>query len=105
MNVTGEDFKGEKGLVMPDYIYSYDIELPADVIPRPHDDEVDCFYSMSVEELKAALLRGEFKPDSAAILVHFLIIHGIVTAENEKDYVEINMRLHRMLPFRTRYVR
>ncbi|OIW22429.1 hypothetical protein CONLIGDRAFT_650596 [Coniochaeta ligniaria NRRL 30616] len=102
MSVTGEDFKGEKGLVVPDYIYVYDIELPLEITPRPHDDEVDGFYCMSIAELQAALLRKEFKPDSAAVLIHFLIVHGYLTAENERDYVEINMRLHRMLPFKTR---
>jgi len=102
MNITGEGFKGEKGLVVPDCIYVYDIELPRDVVPRPHDDEVDSFYCMSVEDIQAALLRKEFKPDSAAVLIHFLIRHGILTAESERDYVEINMRLHRMLPFKSR---
>jgi 8-oxo-dGTP pyrophosphatase MutT (NUDIX family) len=102
MSVTGQDFKGEKGLVVPDYIYVYDIELPHDIVPRPHDDEVEAFYCMSIEELQAAVLRNEFKPDSAAVLIHFMITHGYLTAENEPDYVEINMRLHRMLPFRTR---
>lgn len=101
MNVTGDDFPGEKGLVTPDFIYVYDLELPQDVIPRPHDDEVSSFTLMSVEELKSALLREEFKPDSAAVLVEFLIRHGIITPENEPDFVEINMRLHRRLPFRT----
>ncbi|KAK3319976.1 NUDIX hydrolase domain-like protein [Cercophora scortea] len=102
MNTTGNDFKGEKGLVVPDYIYVYDIELPRGVIPRPHDDEVEGFYCLSVPELQAALLNKEFKTDSAAVLVYFLIVHGFITAENEPDYVEINMRLHRMLPFRTK---
>lgn len=102
MSITGADFKGEKGLVVPDYIYVYDIELPPDVVPRPHDDEVEAFYCMTIEELRAAMLRREFKPDSAAVLVQFLTTHGYLTAENEPDYVEISMRLHRMLPFRTR---
>lgn len=102
MSVTGEGFKGEQGLVVPDYIYVYDIEIPQEITPRPHDDEVDSFYCMSIAELQAALLRKEFKPDSAAVLIHFLIVHGHLTAENEPDYVEINMRLHRMLPFKTR---
>jgi 8-oxo-dGTP pyrophosphatase MutT (NUDIX family) len=102
MSATGSDFKGEKGLVVPDYIYVYDIELASDVLPRPFDDEVEGFYCMTIDELQAALLRREFKPDSAAVLVHFLVTHGYLTAENEPDYVEINMRLHRMLPFRTR---
>jgi hypothetical protein len=101
MNVTGKDFPGEQGLVTPDYVYVYDIELPENVVPKPHDDEVSSFTLMSVEELQAALLRKEFKPDSAAVLVDFLIRHGIITPENEPDFVEISMRLHRRLPFRT----
>lgn len=101
MNVTGKDFPGEQGLVTPDYVYVYDIELPRDVIPKPHDDEVNSFTLMSVKELQAALLREEFKPDSAAVLVDFLIRHGFITPENEPDFVEISMRLHRRLPFRT----
>jgi 8-oxo-dGTP pyrophosphatase MutT (NUDIX family) len=70
MNVTGKDFPGEQGLVTPDYVYVYDIELPDDVVPKPHDDEVSSFTLMSVEELQAALLREELKPDSAAVLDH-----------------------------------
>lgn len=101
MNVTGKDFPGEQGLVTPDYVYVYDIELPEDVIPKPHDDEVSSFTLMPVEELRAALLREEFKPDSAAVLIEFLVRHGIITPESEPDFVEISMRLHRRLPFRT----
>jgi 8-oxo-dGTP pyrophosphatase MutT (NUDIX family) len=101
MGITGEDFPGEKGLVTPDICHVYDMELPQDVLPQPHDDEVSSFTLMTVEDLKSALLREEFKPDSAAVLVEFLIRHGFITPENEPDFVEINMRLHRRLPFRT----
>ncbi|EME44914.1 hypothetical protein DOTSEDRAFT_52333 [Dothistroma septosporum NZE10] len=101
MAVTGKGFTGEQGLVVPDYIYVYDMELPADIEPKPHDDEVNAFYCMSVDEVKASLLMEEFKPDSGAVLIDFFIRHGIITAENESNLVEINMRLHRWLPFRT----
>lgn len=101
MSVTGSLFPGEKGLVCPDYVYVYDMELPADVIPRPHDDEVSDFSLMGVEEVRDALLKGEFKPDSGAVVVEFLVRHGVITPENEPNFVEINMRLHRRLPFRT----
>lgn len=101
MNVTGADFPGEQGLVTPDYVYVYDIELPRDIVPKPHDDEVSSFALMSVDELKEALLHEEFKPDSAAVLVDFLVRHGFIAPENERDFVEISMRLHRRLPFRT----
>jgi hypothetical protein len=101
MGITGKGFPGEQGLVVPDYIYVYDIELPADVIPRPKDDEVKAFSCMSVPDVQSALLREEFKSDSAAAMIEFLIRHGFITPENERDFVEINTRLHRPLPFRT----
>lgn len=102
MSVTGDDWPGEKGLVLPDVLYVYDLELPSNVVLKPHDEEVDKFRCMALEDVQAALLAKEFKPDAAAVLVDFFIRHGILTAENERDYVEIIMHLHRQLPFRIR---
>lgn len=100
IGVTGSDFPGEKGLVVPLINYMHDLELPADVVPKPNDDEVEQFYCMTVAEVQRALLNGEFKADSAVALVGFFIRHGVITADNERDFIEINMRLHRRLPFR-----
>ncbi|KXL49224.1 hypothetical protein M433DRAFT_27492 [Acidomyces richmondensis BFW] len=101
MSVTGKGFKGEQGLVVPDFIYVYDLELPSDTIPKPHDEEVKEFYRMPVREVQAALKAAEFKPDSAMVIIDFFIRHGIITADNEGQYVEICTRLRRRLPFRT----
>lgn len=101
MGLTGRGFPGEQGLVTPDYIYVFDIQLPEDVVPKPHDDEVSEFTLMSVDDIQAALLGQEFNPACGAVMVDFLIRHGIITADNEADFVEINQRLHRRLPFRT----
>jgi len=92
---------GEQGLLTPDITYAYDLELSSDIIPKPHDDEVKEFYLWDVATVKAALLRGEFKTNCALIMVDFFMRHGIITADNEKDYVEIAMRMHRRLPFPT----
>ena len=35
------------------------------------------------------------------VLLDFLIRHGIITADNEKNYADILPRLHRRLPFST----
>jgi hypothetical protein len=50
-----------------------------------------------VEEVKTALLRGEFKLNSAIVVIDFFVRHGVITAENERDHVEIVCRLHRRL--------
>ena len=89
------------GLVKPDMVHVYDMEIATDVIPKPHDDEVKEFYLMTPDQVKKALLQQEFKTNSAAVMIDFLIRHGFVTAVEERDYPEMNMRLHRTLPFAT----
>jgi 8-oxo-dGTP pyrophosphatase MutT (NUDIX family) len=92
---------GTEASIVPDVIYVYDLEVGADVKPVPEDGEVKEFYLMGVEEVKDALARNEFKTNSAVVMIDFFVRHGIITEENEKDYVEIVMRMHRRLPFPT----
>jgi 8-oxo-dGTP pyrophosphatase MutT (NUDIX family) len=90
---------GEVGLIQPEVEYVYDLELPADVVPKPCDTEVEQFYLWTVEEVQECLRNGEFKPNCAMVLLDFFIRRGILTKENEKDYDEIKQRLHRVLEF------
>ncbi|KAI7165550.1 hypothetical protein D0869_09967 [Hortaea werneckii] len=100
MQTTGPEFKGEKGLVLPDVNYVYDMELPEGVVPKPHDEEVKDYYCMSVSDVQTALLNREFKEGPALVVIDFLMRHNIITPETEPDYVDISMHLHRRLPFR-----
>ena len=101
IGMSDQRCKGEQGLMMPDLIYVFDIELNEGVVPKPRDDEVQDFDLWEVERVKRALFRSEFKPGCALVLIDFFLRHGIITDENEKDFVEIAMRLHRRLPFPT----
>ena len=92
---------GEAGLLQPECQYVFDMEIGAEVIPKPGDNEVEDFYLWTVDEVERALAEGQFKPNCAAVLLDFFVRHGILTAENEKDYMEIVSRLHRKLPFPT----
>ncbi|KAJ5980585.1 thiamine pyrophosphokinase-related protein [Penicillium waksmanii] len=92
---------GETGLLQPEVEYVYDLKLDPSVIPKPGDSEVEEFKLLSVSETQDALSRGEFKPNCAIILVDFFIRHGILTAENEPDYLDIVARLHRRLEYPT----
>jgi 8-oxo-dGTP pyrophosphatase MutT (NUDIX family) len=92
---------GETGLISPDLIYLYDIELPEDFVCRQNDEEVKEFYLMNVDEVKEGLFRGEFKTNSALVMIDFFVRHGIITPKNEKNYPEIVARLHRRLPLPT----
>lgn len=92
---------GEAGLLQPECQYVYDMKVGEEVIPKPGDNEVEDFYLWTVDEVKRALAEGQFKPNCAVVLLDFFIRRGILTAENEKDYVEIVSRIHRKLPFPT----
>ncbi|KAK3707491.1 hypothetical protein LTR37_012133 [Vermiconidia calcicola] len=92
---------GKETYIVPDVIYVYDLEVGPDITPVPGDEEVKEFYLMSVDEVKDALSRGEFKTNSAVVMLDFFIRHGMITADNEKDYVDIVTRMHRRLPFPT----
>ncbi|KAI0964871.1 NUDIX hydrolase domain-like protein [Xylaria arbuscula] len=97
--ITDERAGGEAGQIYPETQWIYDIELPAGERPVPKDGEVAEFYLWTVDEVRAELARGNFKPNCALVVVDFFIRHGIITAENEPDYAEIRQRLHRKLPF------
>ncbi|KAL6709991.1 hypothetical protein ACN47E_009782 [Coniothyrium glycines] len=99
--VRDERAGGETNLMQPECQYIYDIELPEDVVPKPGDDEVEEFYLWSVDEVQEAMRKGEFKPNCALVVLDFLVRHGILTTENERDYIEIVSRLHRRLEFPT----
>lgn len=88
---------GETALLQPEVEYVYDLKLEPSVIPKPGDNEVEEFKLLSISEAQEALTRGEFKPNCAVIMIDFFIRHGILTAENEPDYLEIVARLHRRL--------
>jgi 8-oxo-dGTP pyrophosphatase MutT (NUDIX family) len=99
--IRDERAGGETNLMQPECQYIYDLELPEDTIPKPGDDEVEEFYLWSIDEVKQAMENGEFKPNCALVVLDFLIRHGFLTSENERDFIEILSRLHRRLEFPT----
>ena len=92
---------GEVGLCQPECQYVYDLELPKDVVPRPGDDEAVDFQLLTLKQVQDAMGAGQFKPNCALLLLDFFVRHGILTPENEAEYVQIVSRLHRRLEFPT----
>ncbi|KAI1094846.1 NUDIX domain-containing protein [Rostrohypoxylon terebratum] len=88
----------EDGSAVPGVLYVHDMEVDETVVPKPMDDEVEEFYLWDVPQVRDALLRGEFKTNCALVMIDFFVRHGIITQENESDYLEIITRLHRPLP-------
>jgi 8-oxo-dGTP pyrophosphatase MutT (NUDIX family) len=88
-----------RGLLEPSLKYVYDMEIDRNTVLTPGDTEVEDFSLMKVETVKANILGGRYKPMCVMVLIDFLIRHGIITSENEKDYAELVARTHRYLPF------
>lgn len=98
-HIRGNQAGGEGGLFQPEIEYTYQLELDSSTIPKPRDSEVECFSLYTVDEVLYALKQGQFKPNSAIVIVEFLIQHGILNVENEPDYSAILSHLHRKLEF------
>lgn len=62
------------------------------MVPSPNDDEVSTFYLMSVKEVEKALLGEKFKPNSALVMIEFLMRHGLLHPDKDPGYGEIQMR-------------
>ena len=93
---------GELGLLAPEVQFTYEMKVGTEFVPKPGDDnEVESITLFHVEEVKKALGNGEFTPANGCVVLDFFVGHGIVTFENEENYVEIAWRLHRMHEFPT----
>ncbi|KDN44276.1 hypothetical protein RSAG8_05540, partial [Rhizoctonia solani AG-8 WAC10335] len=96
-------FQNERGNLQPEVDYMYDMLCPsADdpaFVPKPLDGEVESFELMNWEAVVEKMKAGEFKGNSALALVDFFVRHGIVTPENEPNYLEIVTRMHGRLGF------
>lgn len=100
-NVSDERAGGEPGLMNPGILYVYDLQVGEDVVFKPVEGDIESYSLMSVEDVRESLRRGDFKPSCAMVMLDFFVRHGLITAENERDYDAIVSRLHRRLPFRT----
>lgn len=91
------------GLFHTEVLYVYDMELPDGVVPTPSDGEVETFELMGVEEMRVRMEAGEFKPNVCAVMIDFMVRHGLVTPESEGEgaYLAICNRLRRRLPMPT----
>ena len=90
---------GESDLIQPECEFIYDLPLPADVIPKPNDTEVEAFELLTVEKCQEYLAEGQFKPNCAIVMLDFFVRHGVITEETDgKDvYDQIVKRVHRDL--------
>jgi len=92
-------FRTGAGWLQPEVEYVYDLRVPstadaAAFMPKPLDGEVESFELLPLTEVVARIRSGLFKPNTALVLLDFMIRHGYLTPEDEPDYQEIVTRLH-----------
>ncbi|XP_023019014.1 uncharacterized protein [Leptinotarsa decemlineata] len=86
-------FESERGL-FPNTEFVFDLELPADFVPENADGEVEAFELVPAHQCLEKILAEDFKTTSTPVALDFLIRHGVVTAENEQEYLKVIELLH-----------
>lgn len=83
----------------PDTMFLYDLEIPAGVVPRNTDGEIESFQLMKVQDVLERV-RGtdDFKFNVNLVLIDFFIRHGLLSPDSEPDYLDLLRRLRSPLP-------
>jgi 8-oxo-dGTP pyrophosphatase MutT (NUDIX family) len=72
-----------------DVLFAFDLELPADFIPRNTDGEIAEFHAMPAREVVARVRDGnDFKFNVNLVIIDFALRHGLITPD-EPDYLDI----------------
>jgi 8-oxo-dGTP pyrophosphatase MutT (NUDIX family) len=86
--------ENEEGL-RNDVLFTYDLELPADVTPVNADGEIEEFFLWPIERVMRELSdTANFKFNVAFVIIDFLIRHGFVGPE-DPTYLDLVRSLRR----------
>ncbi|RDA82739.1 hypothetical protein CP532_6877 [Ophiocordyceps camponoti-leonardi (nom. inval.)] len=97
--ITDEAQVGEDGLIYPECQWVYDLHLPSHIIPKPKDGEAEQFFLCDVDQIRADMADGRYKPNSALVILDFFTRHGIIKDADTPNLDVIKQRMHRYLPF------
>uniref|UniRef100_A0A3Q0RKP4 Thiamin pyrophosphokinase 2 n=1 Tax=Amphilophus citrinellus TaxID=61819 RepID=A0A3Q0RKP4_AMPCI len=93
VSYTYEDEEG----VFAESQFVFDLELPPEFKPRIGDGEVHEFYLLPIDKVKELLATDDFKPNSALVVLDFLIRHSFIEPDTEPCYQEFVVGLHQTL--------
>lgn len=73
-----------------EFIYIFDIELPASFVPQSHDNEVESFQLLPLPDILALLASSTsiFSKNPGMVLLDFALRHGYIAPDNP-DYIAI----------------
>lgn len=89
--------------VQPEVEFIYDLCFndETSIVPHPVDGEAEDFQLLDVDQVVEKLKNLEFKPNCRMVVIDFLIRHGYLDPEIEHNFLEIQSRSHRRMPFPT----
>jgi 8-oxo-dGTP pyrophosphatase MutT (NUDIX family) len=78
-----------------DILFLYDLETPADFVPRNNDGEIVEFFLMDARDVLTRVRdTDDFKFNVNLVIIDFALRHGLITPE-DRDYVALATGLHR----------
>ncbi|XP_035769514.1 thiamin pyrophosphokinase 2 [Neolamprologus brichardi] len=89
-------YEDEEG-VFPESQFVFDLELPLEFKPIIGDGEVQEFYLLPIDKVKELLATDDFKPNSAMVVLDFLIRHSYIDPDTEPYYQDFVTGLHQIL--------
>ncbi|KAM9341963.1 thiamine pyrophosphokinase 2 [Pholidichthys leucotaenia] len=93
VSYTYEDEDG----VFPESQFVFDLKLPLEFKPKIGDGEVQEFYLLPIDKVKDVLATDDFKPNSAMVVLDFLIRHSFIDPDTEPHYQDFVSGLHQDL--------
>lgn len=83
--------------IHPEREFCYDLILPPDFKPVNADGETEEFFLWPIEKVMQELVKGDFKPNVAIVILHFLIRSGIVHPDLDPRYTDFMDGIHKCL--------
>ena len=83
--------------IRDDVLFTYDLELPAEFVPRNSDGEIVAFKLMPAESVVARIrTTDDFKFNVSLVILDFALRHGLLSPE-DPEYLDVASGLHRPL--------
>ncbi len=74
----------------PDLMFCFDLAVPADFTPHNTDGEISGFQCLKAAEVAARIRDGgDFKFNVNLVILDFLVRHGVLSPDDEPDYIAI----------------
>ena len=99
-------YLNDEVFLQPEIQFIFDLNLPSNVIPKVHDGEVHSFSLLHLNEVLHSVKfnLNDWKPNSALVMIDFLIRHGHLSYLNEPNLLHYQMLSHFNLNVGNSYV-